>query len=181
MARGQAQAASKQLNTTNAAAAGYGANAGSLFGTLVPQANSLINSQGFDPATLSAITNAGMGGVNAAFGDSANQLQRSAAVAGNPASIGGQLDALARSKGLAAGSEAGNIQIANQQEKDTQRQEGLNLLNSIYGTNVGAETSLYGLGPGTLQARAAGPGWAQGFKDVLQGIGALGKGGGGQG
>lgn len=131
---------------------------------------SLVNSPGFDPATLSAITNAGMGGVNAAFGDAGNQLQRSAATAGNPAGIGGQLDALARSKGIAGGQEAGNIQIANQQEKDTLRKQGLDLLNSLYGTNVGAETSLYGLGPGTLQARAAGPGWAQGFSDVLGGI-----------
>lgn len=177
MARGQAQAAGNQLNKTNTAAAGYGANASGLFGTLSDTGRSLVNSTGFDPATLSAITNAGMGGVNASFGDAENQLKRSVAGSGNPAGIGGQLDALARSKGIAGGEEAGNIQIANAAERDKLRQQGLDLMNSLYGTNVGASTQLYGMGPSTLQARAAGGGWSQGFKDVLQGVGGLGKGG----
>lgn len=149
-----------------------------MFGPLQSQAESLVNSTGFDPATLGAITNSGMGGVNASFGDANNQLKRSVAGSGNPAGIGGQLDALARSKGVAGGTEAGNIQIANAQEKDARRSEGLNLLNSMYGTNVSASNSLYGLGPSTLGARAAGGGWSQGFKDVLTGIGSLGKGSG---
>ena len=181
MARGQAGAAEKQLGKTNAAAADYSGKAAGDFGTLNTQAQSLINSTGYDPATLGAITNAGMGGVNASFGDAENQLNRSVARSGNPAGIGGQLDALARSKGVAGGKEAGDIQIANAAERDKLRSQGLDLMNSLYGTNVGASNQLYGLGPSTLQARAAGGGWSQGFKDVLTGVGSLGKGGGGGG
>lgn len=177
MARGQAGKADAQLNTTNKAAAGYGSNASDLYGSLVPQAQSLVNSTGYDPATLSAITNAGMGGVNAAFDDAGNEIKRSAARSGNPAGVGGQLDALARSKGVAGGKEAGDIQIQNAAERDKLRQQGLDLMNSMYSTNVGASNQLYGLGPSTLGARAAGGGWAQGFHDVLTGIGSLGKGG----
>lgn len=122
-----------------------------------------------------------MGGVNASFGDAENTLQRSVAKSGNPAGIGGQLDALARSKGVAGGTEAGNIQIANAAEKDKLRQQGLDLMNSMYGTNTSQQSSLLGLGPSMLQARAAGGGWSQGFKDVLTGIGSLGKGSSGGG
>lgn len=177
MARGQAGKADTQLGKTNAAAADYSGKAAGDFGTLNSQATDLINSTGYDPATLGAITNAGMGGVNAAFGDAENQLKRSVAGSGNPAGIGGQLDALARSKGIAGGEEAGNIQIANAAEKDKLRQQGLDLMNSLYGTNVGASNQLYSLGPSTLGARAAGGGWSQGFKDVLGSVTGVGKSG----
>jgi len=187
MARGQAQAANKQLNLTNSTAAGYGQNAASELGALTPQATSLMNSQGYDPATLSAITNAGMGAVNASFGDTGNQIARNSAVTRNPASVNASLDANAINKGTAAGQEAGNIQMANASEKDYQRQLGLQLMQGLYGTNVGAQTSDLGMGPSTLQARAAGGGWAQGVNSVLTGIGSLvpkvpsGGGGGGGG
>lgn len=119
-----------------------------------------------------------MGAVNAEFGDAENQLNRSVARTGNPAGIGGQLDALARSKGVAGGKAAGDVQIANANERDKLRAQGLDLMNSMYGTNVGASNQLYGLGPSTLQARAAGPGWSQGFKDVLSSVNPAGKVGG---
>jgi len=158
---------------TNKTAQGYGSNAANLYGPLTSQAQSLVNSQGYAPADLAAITNAGMGGVNAAFGTASDQVARTAARSGNPASVGAEQDALARSKGIAGGQEAGNIQIANAQEKDTQRQQGLNLLNSLYGTQVGAQTNLLGLGPGTLNARAAGQSGAQDFASIMKGISSV--------
>jgi len=161
MAKGQAGKADTQLGTTNAAASTYGSNAAGMLPGLQGQAQSLINSQGYDPATLNAITNAGMGGVGAAYGSASDAISKNAARTGNPASVGAEQDALARSKGIASGQEAGNIQIQNADFKNQQRQQGLNLLNSLYGTNVGASNSLYGLGPGTLNARAAGGSWAQ--------------------
>lgn len=97
-----------------------------------------------------------MGANNASFGDAAGQIARTSATSGNPASTGASFDALARSKGVAGGKEAGDIQIANAQEKDSQQAEGLNLLSSLYNTNTGAQTSLLGGGANTLNARAAG-------------------------
>lgn len=121
-----------------------------------------------------------MGAVNATYGSAADTAKRAAATSGNPAAIGTLEDRLAREKGEAAGKEAGDIQIQNQLFKAQQQKQGQDILANLFGTDVGASTSLYGMGPATLGARAAGGGWSQGFKDVLTGIGSLGpKGGGG--
>jgi hypothetical protein len=175
MARGQAGKADKQLGITNTAAAGYGNLASGIGSQLTGEAGKLINSTGFDPATLAAITNAGMGGVNAAFGSAADQVARTAATSKNPAAVGALEDAFARDKGVAAGKEAGDIQIQNAMFKAEQQKQGRDILSNLYGTDVGAQTGLYGMGPSTLGARAAGGGWTQGFKDVM---GALKFGGG---
>lgn len=176
MARGQAGKADQQLGLTNAAAAGYGSNAATLGANLTGQAGALVNSPGFDPATLSAITNAGMGSVNAAYGAAGDEASRRAATSGNPAAIGTLADRLAREKGEAAGKEAGDIQIENALFKASQQKQGRDILAGLYGTDVGAQTSLYGMGPSTLGARAAGGGWTQGFKDVLGAVTGSAKG-----
>jgi len=173
MARGQKQAADTQLGKTNTAAAGYGTTAGGELGQLNPQVTSLINSKGYDPATLAAITNAGMGASNAAFTGAAGQINRNAARTKNPAGIAGQLDTLAMGKGIAGGKEAGDIQIQNADFANQQRMAGLNMLQGLYGTNVGASNQLYGMGPGTLQARAAGPSGAQDFASIIKGVGGI--------
>lgn len=167
MARGQAGKADTQLGITNTAAKGYAGTAAGELGPLTAGAETLVNSSGYDPATLGAITNAGIGGVNAAYGDAGGQIRRTAAASKNPADINSSLDALALNKGIAGGQEAGNIQMGNAAFKARQNLEGLNLMSSLYGTNVGASNQLYGMGPSTLGARAAGGGWAQGFGDVL--------------
>lgn len=179
MARGQAGKADKQLNLTNTTAAGYGTAAAGLGSQLTGEAGKLLASTGYDPGTLSAITNAGMGAVNSAFGSAGDEISRKAATSGNPASVGALEDLLARDKGLAAGKEAGDIEIQNANFKEAQRAQGRQILSGLFGTDVGAQTGLLGLGPATLGARAAGGGWSQGFKDVLTGVGSLGKGGGG--
>ena len=153
----------------NAATAGQRATAD--YGTLLPQAQSLINSQGYDPATLGAITNAGMGGVNAAFTGAGNQIQRNAARTNNPAGVTEGLDALAQNKGIAGGEEAGNIQIQNANFQNQQRQQGLNLLNSLYGTNTNAQLGQQSNQTQNINSQiAASPGWAQTFGTVLGAI-----------
>lgn len=166
--------AKNQLQTTNSAAAGYGTSAGSELGPLSDTAQNLVNSKGYDPATLSAITNAGMGANNAAFGSAAGQIQRDAARTKNPAGTAGSLDTLARDKGIAGGTEAGNIQIANQNFKNQQQGQGLNLLNSLYGTNTTQQRDLLGQGVPAISAQnAANLEPFQAFNDVLTGIGSI--------
>jgi hypothetical protein len=177
MSRAATSEAKNQLNTTNKVAGQNQANAQSSFNTLQPAANSLVNSTGYDPATLGAITNASMGASNAAFGTAADQIQRNAAQTHNPAGVAGQLDALAQQKGIAGGTAAGNVQIANAQEKDTQRQQGLSLLNSLYGTSLGNSTAMYGQAAPVINAQTnASPGWAQTTGQLLTAIGSVGKG-----
>jgi hypothetical protein len=177
MSRSATNEAKTAQSTAGTNAAQYGANAAGQLGTLTGQAGSLINSQGFDPTTLSAITNAGMGGVNAAFGGAAGQINRQAARTGSTAGTAGQLDTLAQNKGIAGGQEAGNIQIQNADYANQQRMAGLNLLGSLYNTNVGAQTANEGIQTGDINAQtAAGPGWMQNLTGILGGIGQLGQG-----
>lgn len=131
------------------------ANAGQLYNTLVPQANELINSKGYDPATLGAITNAGMGATNAAFNNAQSQVARNTARTKNQASDAGQQDVLARERGIAGGQEAGNIQMANADFANQQRTQGLNLLQGMYGINTGQQI------PAVNAQTNASPGWAQ--------------------
>ena len=137
------------------------ANANQMYGQLQPQAESLINSQGYDPATLGAITNAGMGGVNAAFGGANSQIGRNAARTKNQAGVAGQQDALAMAKGTAGGQEAGDIQIQNANFQNSQRMAGLNLLSGMYGANLGTEV------PAVNAQTQASPGWAQTLTGIV--------------
>lgn len=137
------------------------ANANSLFGQLVPQAQSLINSKGYDPATMGAITNSGMGGVNAAFGNAGAQIGRNAARTKNAAGTADQMESLAQQRGIAGGKEAGDIQIQNADFQNQQRMAGLNLMAGMYGSNLGTEV------PAVNAQTAASPGWAQ----TLEGLG----------
>ena len=177
MSRSATNEAKNAQSTAGTNASQYGANAASELGPLNTQANALINSQGYDPTTLSAITNAGLGGVNAAFGGAAGQINRQAARTGNTAGTAGQLDTLAQNKGIAGGQEAGNIEVGNAQFANQQRLQGLNLLGSLYGTNVGAQTANEGVQTGDINAQTqAGPGWVQNLNGILgavnQGVGS---------
>jgi hypothetical protein len=177
MSRSATNEAKTAQTTAGTNASQYGANAASELGPLNAQAKSLIGSQGFDPTTLSAITNAGMGGVNAAFGGAAGQVNRQAGRTGNTASTAGQLDTLAQNKGIAGGQEAGNIQVQNADFANQQRMSGLNLLGSLYGINTGAQTANEGIQTGDINAQtAAGPGWMQNLTGIMGGLGELGKG-----
>jgi hypothetical protein len=137
------------------------ANASNLFGQLQPQAQSLINSKGYDPATLGAITNAGMGGVNAAFGNAESGVARNTARTKNQASDAAQQDVLAQQRGIAGGKEAGDIQIQNADFQNQQRMAGLNLMSGMYGANLGTEV------PAINAQTNASPGWAQTLTGVL--------------
>lgn len=174
------QATSEAKNAQSTAgtnAAQYGANASNMFGGLTSEANNLVQSKGYDPQTLAAITNATMGANNSAYGGAAGDIKRTAARTGNTAGVAGQEDTLAQNKGISGGQAAGDVQIANQGFANQQRTQGLNLLNSLYGTNVNAQLGNEGARTGDINAQtAAGPGWMQNLTGILgavsQGAGA---------
>ena len=172
MPRQAANEAKQAQNTAAGNAAGYGANAAGLYGPLTGAAEQMVNSPGYDPATLAAITNAGMGSTNAAFGSNAADIKRTAARSGNTAGVAAGLDTNALNKGIAEGGEAGGIQVANQNFKNQQRMQGLNMLNSLYGTNVGAQLGQQQNQTSNINAQTqASPGWAQTFSQVLGAVG----------
>ena len=156
MAKGQSQAANKNLALTNSVAAGQGQKAGQVFGTAEPLAANLATNGGYDQATKNSIIGQGVGAANSAFGSAADAARTGAAATRNAGGLDTTLDSMARGKAAADANatQTGQIAIANDQQQ--QRQLGIQDLNSLYGTTTGSMNSLYGLGPGTLQARAAG-------------------------
>lgn len=176
MARGQAQKADSQLNTTNTAASQYGKQANQLFSALEPQYQQETLSQGYDPATKAAMTTSGMGAIGANIGGTQEDVARRAARTRNPAGVAELTDALSRNKALASGTEAANLQKEFADYENKQRQAGLSGLMGLEGLSADEQARLLGIAPGILQARAAGGGWAQGFHDVLSGLGSLGGG-----
>lgn len=165
----------KQAQATNATnAATFGGRATEELGPLTEQAQSLTSSKGYDPATLSAITSAGMGATTAPFNAAEGQIQREAARTQNPAGTAGSLDALAMDQGIAGGKTAEGIQIDNANFQNQQRMAGLNLLNSIYNTNVQGQQGMATAQTGNINAQTnASPGWAQTFGQVLNGVGGV--------
>ena len=158
MARGQSGAAEKQLGTTNKVAGQYGTQANQLYGTLAPALTSEMNNPGYDAATKAAMTTAGMGAIGSSFGADAERAAERSARTRNPAGAGALQEALARNKGLAMGQEAAGLQKQFADYANQQRQQALAGLGNLYGMNTDVMSRLYGLGPSTLNARAAGKG-----------------------
>lgn len=174
MPRAAANEAQQAQKTAAGNAAQYGQQASSIYGPLNAEATQLTQSTGYDPTTLAAITNAGMGANNAAFGNAESQIKRTAARSGNGAGTAGQEDTLAQEKGISGGQEAGNIQISNADFANKQRLTGLNLLNSMYGQNVNAQLGQQGNQTSNIGTQAsASPGWAQTLGTVLNGVGGV--------
>jgi len=195
--RGQKQAAEKQLKLTNQVAEGRGRKANKLEEALIPGYTSLMNT-GFvspedaemnqsligsgylSPEDAAAATTSEMGAATAPFDTAGFEARNRAAATRNPAGVAEQEDALALSKGRTAGEAAARLQrekMSNQLSglsmKTGGQQFGMYGLNTLEGANLRAMEEMYGLGPGTLGARAAGGGWSQGFHDVASGIGSV--------
>ena len=152
MARGQAQAADKQLGTSNAIGSQELQGANSLIGQLTPKYTSLMDTGYFSPAQENAAVTSEMGSATAPFKSAEFQAANNASATRNPSNLAAQQDQLALEEGRTAGEAAANLQ--NQKMK--------NELGGAYGLgNLSQEQmdmakSMYGLGPSTLQARAAG-------------------------
>ena len=147
--------ATKQLGITNAAAAGAGANAGNIYSSLMPQLQAeATNPQGYSPTDLSAMRTGSSQAIGGATAGITGQGNLMAARTRNSAGLTGALDEAARSGQQTASQNELAIQAANAQLKQQQQQAGLAGLSSLFGQETGAETSLYGLGPQTLDAQA---------------------------
>jgi hypothetical protein len=104
------------------------------------------------------------------FASAADTLENRAARTRNTAGLNETLDLMARDRSKAASGAGRDVETLFANEKQRRREESLKGLANLYGVSTDAMAKLYGLGPGTLGARAAGGGWAQGFGDVAGGI-----------
>jgi hypothetical protein len=155
MAKGQAQAAGNQLATTNAIGQQQQQQAGQLEAGLIPSYENMLT-EGYTPAQQSAMTTGALGSTAASYGAAGQDAVNSAARTNNASNLTAQQDQQALDKGVGMGQETAGLQqqFANRQQQN--QQLGLEGLSQLYGTNQQAANSMYGLGPGTLQARAAG-------------------------
>lgn len=152
MARGQAGAANKQLATTNAVAGAEGAKANQLESKLIPGYTSLMNTGYMNPEEEHAATTSEMGAATEPFEAAGFEAKNRAGATRNASDLTAQEDQLALEKGRTAGEAASELQ----REKMANQEAGMYGLGKLRGEDLSAMESMYGLGPSTLQARAAG-------------------------
>ena len=153
MARGQAQAADKQLKKTNAVGDTEQGTANSLEGKLIPGYTSLMDSGYLSPEDKNAAVVSEMGSATQPFQSMQFRNNNNAAATRNDASLTAGNDALALEEGRTAGSAAANLQ----EEQMRNQEAGMYGLGQLKSQDQEEAEKMYGLGPGTLGARAAGP------------------------
>lgn len=152
IARGQSQAADTNLTKTNQlgeeALSGFNARAGQL----TPAYTNLMDTGYLSPQEEEATTNTVMGTATAPFKSAEFEAKNRAAATRNPADLTAQQDQLALEEGTTAGAAADTLE----QQKLQNQEAGMYGLNQLGNEQLGFAQSMYGLGPSTLQARAAG-------------------------
>ena len=130
--------AQQQLNTTNAAAGGQGANAGQIFGT---DWAAIQNQMNPSAKTTEAFTQLPMDAANSAFAGAQQSAQQRMAKTNNSAGYGALADKLARGKATADSTAAlqGTEALQNLQN------EGIKNAGNLFGTSEDTMAKLYGI------------------------------------
>lgn len=110
MARGQAQAADRQLGKTNAIGDAQLNQSQKLEGQLVPGYTSLMDTGYLSPQEEEAAQNNGMGAATEPFHSAETRATNRAAATRNPADLTSEETQLALDEGRTAGSEANQLQ-----------------------------------------------------------------------
>lgn len=152
MARGQAGAADNQRHLTNDIGAGALSDSKALESKLIPGYTSLMNTGYMNPEEEAAATTNEMGASTAPFGAANFSAANRAAATRNPADLTSQQDQLALEQGQTAGTAAATLQ----QQKMQNQEQGMYGLEGLNQDQLKLTEGMYGLGPSTLQARAAG-------------------------
>lgn len=152
MARGQSQAADKNLAMTNAVAGQQQGSQKALENKLIPGYSSLMNTGYMDPAEEHAAVTSEMGAATQPFESMGFQAANRSAATRNPADMTAQQDQLALEEGRTAGDTAAKLQ----EQKMQNQQAGMYGLGQLKSQDQQEAEHMYGLGPGTLGSRAAG-------------------------
>lgn len=169
MARGQAQAADTNLKTTNAIGGQELNKRNQLEGQLIPGYTSLMDTGYLSPEEEAAARTSEMGAAIQPFESAKFEGANRAARTGNAAGLAGEDESLALEEGRAAGGAAAGLQ----KQKMSNQLEGMQGMGELSNEDLQMAEKMYGLGPETLRARAAGPSGAQDFESYMKGIGAL--------
>ena len=170
------QAAQSGVNQANATAANYGGQAAGIGGTLVPAlTKEATNPTGFNPNDLNSMLVAGEQGAGGANAGLTGQANLQASRTNNSGALSGVLDQAARAKTQTLSNNALGVQNENAQLKQKQQQAGLQGLQGLYGTDVGAQLKAQGLVPQDIAqwVNASKTGWQQDLEGGLDTLGGL--------
>lgn len=168
MARGQSQAADTNLTKTNAVGDASQSKSDALQSQLIPGYTSMMDTGYLSPEDKAAATTSEMGSATQPFQSEQFRANNTSAATHNDSNQTAQGDQLAMEEGQTAGTAAANLQGQQMQNQEA----GMYGLNQLQSGDQKEAEGMYGLGPGTLNARAAGQ------SDLSQISGAVGAGAG---
>lgn len=176
--RGVQSAANANARTATGTASQYGNTAGGVGGTLIPGlTQQFTNPEGFSPTDLNnqlvAAEQAGGGATGAVTGQAGLQAERTR----NTGNLTSLLDQAARRGGQNLSQSALDIQNRNAMLKEQQRESAAKGLESLYGTDVGAQLKSMGLANEDLDTalKAGQEGWLQNTMGVFGALNPTGK------
>jgi hypothetical protein len=167
------QAASQAAKTAAQTGAGYGEQAGGIGGMLVPQLEADVrNPQGFSPSQSNAMLVQGLEGAGGAASGIAGEEGLRAARSRNVGGSAGVLDEAAREKTRASAGVGLDVATKNAMLQQQQRANALKQLESLYGTDVGAQLKAQSLVPEDIDAwsKANQTGWMQNTAMMIQAL-----------
>lgn len=173
--------AQNAANTAATTAAGYGTNASGIAAPLTKFATGQMTAPpGYGTADLNSMIGAATAAGSEATGVGQEQAALQAGRTHNLASLSANQDAIAQAASRGVGANVQDILAQNANVKLQQQQQGGNLLQGLYGTDVGAQQSAAGQVPGDLNAKmnAGQGGWLQNTTGILGTLGSLGGGAG---
>lgn len=146
--RGAASAAKTQLGTTNAIGAEQQKKADTLQNQLVPGYTSLMDTGYLSPDEEAAATQTEMGAASAPFETAKFGAANRAGATRNASDLTAQQDQLALEEGQTAAGAAATLQ----NQKMTNQQAGMYGLGQEQNLDVNEASTMYGLGPSTINA-----------------------------
>lgn len=161
-----------------ATAGQLGGQAAGIYGNLVPRLESeAVNPQGFGPFGLAQMETAAESTAAGATGAAQERARLNAMRTNNAAGLGSTEAAAAQGGARAAGSAVQGILAQNAQLKAQQQLEANKQLGGILGEETGAQVQALGIVPKDLESAVAAEnvGWVQDTKDIMEGLGALGR------
>ncbi len=180
--RGLQSTAQGAANTDVSTASGYGKTATGLSNFLTPMLQSWAggNAPGYGAAGVSAMKNAAQSTAGAAANAGNQQALLTSMRTGNAAGVGAEQVANAANAGQTQTNAVQNILSQNAQLKAQEQTGALNMLGSMYGTDVGAQLTSQGQVPGAVNAgvNAGNSGWFQNMLGLMNTGAKLGAGAG---
>ena len=184
MARQQQAQANQTFGTANNNSAQYGGDASTIGGTLTPfLTQRMLNPQGYSQGDMGAMLANAMGGAGGATSGITGQANLQAGRSRNDAGFSSALDAAARSRTAATAGSAEGVAASNANLKQDQTNNAAKMLQGLYGTDVGAQTSDLNTANQATQTgiEAGKSGWLQNMTGILSALGSSATGAGSMG